>query len=42
MADLGPAQGYIYLEGQERRELPGPQMAGRVRYVAAEPAWWRR
>jgi len=40
IADLDPAQGYIYLEGVERRELPAPQWRRRVRYVAAEPAWW--
>lgn len=40
IADLDPAEGYVFLEGVERRELPGPEWRRRVRYAAAEPAWW--
>ncbi len=40
IADLDAAQGYVYLEGVERRELPGPEWRRRVRYASAEPAWW--
>jgi ABC-type iron transport system FetAB ATPase subunit len=40
IADLDPADGYVFLEGVERRELHGPQWRRRVRYAAAEPAWW--
>ena len=40
IADLDPADGYIFLEGIERRELGGPAWRRRVRYASAEPAWW--
>jgi len=40
IADLDAVQGYVYLEGVERRELPGPEWRRRVRYASAEPAWW--
>jgi ABC-type iron transport system FetAB ATPase subunit len=40
IADLDPAGGYVHLEGVERGEMAGPQWRKRVRYVAAEPAWW--
>ena len=41
LADLDDApNGYVYLEGVERRELPGPEWRRRVRYASAEPAWW--
>jgi ABC-type iron transport system FetAB ATPase subunit len=40
IADLDPADGYVCLEGVERRELPAPVWRRRVRYAAAEPAWW--
>jgi ABC-type multidrug transport system ATPase subunit len=40
IADLDAAEGYVHLEGAERRELPGPEWRRRVRYVSAEPAWW--
>ena len=40
IADLDAADGYVYLEGAERREVPGPEWRRRVRYAAAEPAWW--
>jgi ABC-type iron transport system FetAB ATPase subunit len=40
IADLDAAEGYVYLEGAERREVPGPEWRRRVRYASAEPAWW--
>ena len=40
IADLDAADGYVYLEGVERREVPGPEWRRRVRYASAEPAWW--
>ena len=40
IADLDAADGYVYLEGAERREVPGPDWRRRVRYASAEPAWW--
>jgi ABC-type iron transport system FetAB ATPase subunit len=40
VADLDPADGYIFLEGVERREMPAPAWRRKVRYSAAEPAWW--
>jgi ABC-type iron transport system FetAB ATPase subunit len=40
IADLDPAYGYVFLEGVERAELPAPEWRRRVRYAAAEPAWW--
>ncbi len=42
IADLDPADGYVFLEGVERREVPAPQWRRCVRYVATEPAWWAR
>ena len=40
IADLDPSEGYMFLEGIERRELTGPAWRRRVRYASAEPAWW--
>jgi ABC-type multidrug transport system ATPase subunit len=40
IADLDAAEGYVTLEGVERRELPAPEWRRRVRYASAEPAWW--
>jgi ABC-type iron transport system FetAB ATPase subunit len=40
IADLDPAEGYVTLEGVERREVPAPEWRRRVRYASAEPAWW--
>jgi ABC-type iron transport system FetAB ATPase subunit len=40
IADLDAAAGYVYREGVERREMPGPEWRRRVRYASAEPAWW--
>ena len=40
IADLDPAEGYVFLDGAERREMPGDRWRAQVRYVAAEPGWW--
>ncbi len=40
IADLDEADGYVFLEGVERREMPAPEWRRRVRYFAAEPGWW--
>jgi ABC-type multidrug transport system ATPase subunit len=40
IADLDATEGYVTLDGIERRELSGPEWRRRVRYAAAEPAWW--
>jgi ABC-type iron transport system FetAB ATPase subunit len=40
IADLDPAKGYVFLEGEERGEMSAAAWRGRVRYVAAEPGWW--
>ncbi|MDX2204195.1 MAG: ATP-binding cassette domain-containing protein [Hyphomicrobiaceae bacterium] len=40
IADLDEAEGYVYLDGEERGEMPAPAWRRRVRYVSAEPAWW--
>ena len=40
IADLDHAEGYVVLDGTERREMTGPQWRRQVRYFAAEPGWW--
>ncbi|MEO8420959.1 MAG: ATP-binding cassette domain-containing protein [Hyphomicrobium sp.] len=40
IADLDAAGGDVTLDGEERRELPPQEWRRRVRYCAAEPAWW--
>ncbi len=40
IADLDPAPGRVVVDGQERSEMPADQWRRRVRYCAAEPAWW--
>ena len=40
IADLEPAHGQVFLDGAERNEMPGCEWRRRVRYCAAEPAWW--
>jgi ABC-type iron transport system FetAB ATPase subunit len=40
IADLDDAPGQVFLDGEERREMPAPAWRKRVRYAAAEPAWW--
>ncbi|MEC9367980.1 MAG: ATP-binding cassette domain-containing protein [Pseudomonadota bacterium] len=40
IADLDPADGEIALGGENSRSLTGSAWRRRVRYLAAEPAWW--
>jgi len=40
LADLDAAEGRVVVDGQERCELPAYEWRRRVRYCAAEPAWW--
>ena len=40
LADLDPAPGYVTLDGQERAEMSAAEWRRRVRFVAAEAAWW--
>jgi ABC-type multidrug transport system ATPase subunit len=40
IADLDAADGFVYLDGAERREMPAPEWRRHVRYASAEPAWW--
>ncbi len=40
IADLDPAEGQIFLDGAERREMTAQSWRRNVRYVSAEPAWW--
>lgn len=40
IADLDDCKGQVFLEGAERSELAATVWRRRVRYVAAEPAWW--
>ncbi len=40
IADLDAAAGDVTLDGEERRELTPQEWRRRVRYCAAEPAWW--
>lgn len=40
IADLDDAEGYVFLDGAERREISAPVWRRRVRYFAAEPGWW--
>ena len=40
IADLDEADGYVTLDGIERREMSGPSWRRQVRYFAAEPGWW--
>lgn len=40
IADLDPAEGYVFVDGAERREMPAWKWRRLVRYAAAEPAWW--
>ena len=40
IADLDPAEGQVFLEGAERGEGSAMAWRRRVRYCAAEPAWW--
>ena len=40
IADLDAATGDVIVDGEERREMPAHEWRCRVRYCAAEPAWW--
>ncbi|QPH55639.1 ABC transporter ATP-binding protein [Pontivivens ytuae] len=40
LADLDAAEGDAVLSGRRRGDMPGPDWRARVRYCAAEPAWW--
>ncbi len=40
IADLDAATGDVTVDGEERREMPAHAWRRRVRYCAAEPAWW--
>lgn len=40
IADLDAADGYVFLDGIERGEMPAREWRAKVRYVAAEPGWW--
>ena len=40
IADLDPSDGQVFVDGAERREMAGDRWRRKVRYVAAEPAWW--
>lgn len=40
LADLDPAEGIVLLGGLERLEEGASSWRQKVRYVAAEPAWW--
>jgi ABC-type multidrug transport system ATPase subunit len=40
IADLDAAPGDVTLDGEERREVTPQEWRRRVRYCAAEPAWW--
>ena len=40
IADLDPHAGEVWLDGMERSSTTGPELRRRVRFVAAEAAWW--
>jgi ABC-type iron transport system FetAB ATPase subunit len=40
IADLDPHLGEVWLDGLERSTMTGPEWRRRVRFVAAESAWW--
>ncbi len=40
LADLDPADGQVFIDGIERREVTAPEWRRLARYAAAEPAWW--
>lgn len=40
LADLDAAAGQVFLDGAERGEMSGSAWRRKLRYVAAEPAWW--
>lgn len=40
IADLDWARGHVFVGGDERGTMSGPEWRRRVRYSAAEPGWW--
>lgn len=40
IADLDWARGQVFVGGDERNSMSGPEWRRRVRYSAAEPGWW--
>ncbi|MBL8566168.1 MAG: ATP-binding cassette domain-containing protein [Hyphomicrobiaceae bacterium] len=40
IADLDEASGYLTLDGAARNEMPATEWRRKVRFAAAEPAWW--
>ena len=40
IADLDPHEGEVWFGGIARAAMTGPEWRRRIRYVAAEPAWW--
>lgn len=40
IADMDPNEGDVWLDDVSRASLSGPEWRRRVRYVAAESAWW--
>jgi ABC-type iron transport system FetAB ATPase subunit len=40
IADLDQAPGQIFLDGDERMEMPATAWRKSVRFAAAEPGWW--
>lgn len=40
IADLDWARGQVFIGGDERGTMSGPEWRRRVRYSAAEPGWW--
>jgi ABC-type iron transport system FetAB ATPase subunit len=40
IADLDPAEGAVFLEGAERREMPATNWRRQVRLVTSEASWW--
>lgn len=40
LADLDPGEGQVWLNGEARDTIPGPEWRRRVMYLAAESRWW--
>ena len=40
IADLDPNEGLVFLSGQDRSMIAGPEWRRLVGYVPAEPGWW--
>jgi len=40
IADLDPNSGDVSADGVDRAAVPAPEWRRRVRFLAAEPAWW--